>query len=70
MEQGDVTLRAVGFGKAEWFEELSEPGRRFDFAFKPVVNLFRGRKSVDLHLVDYRVCESSSSPVTSSSQTP
>lgn len=68
MEQGDVSLRAVGFGKAEWLEALSEPGRRFDFAFKPVVNLFRGRKSVDLHLVDYRVCESSSNPVASSTQ--
>ena len=47
-------IRAVGFGKGEWSEPLSEAGQTFDFACRPVINSFRGQHSVELHLIDYR----------------
>lgn len=55
LRQHDSRIRAVAFGKADWLAELSEPGQWFDFAFKPVINDYQGRRSVELHLIDYRV---------------
>lgn len=52
--QQDVKLRAVGFGKGEWIEDLTAEGQAFDFAFNPVINEFNGRRKVELHLIDYR----------------
>ena len=52
--QQDVRLRAVGFGKGEWVQELADEGQAFDFAFKPVINEFNGRRKVELHLIDFR----------------
>ena len=55
LEQQDVRIRAVGFGKGEWVQELSnESNVTYDFAFKPVINEFNGRRKVELHLIDYR----------------
>lgn len=53
--QHDSQIRAVAFGKADWLKELSEPDQTFDFAFKPVINEYRGRRSVEVQLIDYRV---------------
>jgi len=55
--QQDVRLRAVGFGKGEWVQELADEGKKFDFAFNPVINEFNGRRKVELHLIDYRPSE-------------
>ncbi len=52
--QQDVRIRAVGFGKGDWVPLLSESDGNYDFAFKPVVNEFKGRRSVELHLIDFR----------------
>lgn len=52
--QQNVRIRAVGFGKADWVQQLNESDGDYDFAFKPVVNEFRGRRSVELHLIDFR----------------
>ena len=52
--QQDVRIRAVGFGKGEWIQDLANNGDDFDFAFKPVINEFNGYRKVELHLVDYR----------------
>jgi len=52
--QHDVTLRAVAFGGGEWSEELAAADSPLDVAFRPVINTFRGRRSVELHLVDWR----------------
>ncbi len=57
--QQDVKLRAVGFGKGEWIQELADTGGHYDFAFKPVINEFNGRRKVELHLIDFRKSESS-----------
>ncbi len=54
LRQHDVVLRAVAFGAAEWIEPLSAAGGPLDVAFRPVLNTFRGRRSVELHLVDWR----------------
>ena len=53
--QQDIKIRAVGFGKGEWVQELSSLAESpFDFAFKPVINDFGGRRKVELHLIDFR----------------
>lgn len=54
LRQHNVTLRAVAFGAADRAEELAEPDRPMDVAFRPVINTFRGRRRVELHLVDWR----------------
>ena len=54
LEQHNIRIRAVGFGKSEWIEGLTSGVEFFDFAFKPVINEFRGRRNVELQLIDYR----------------
>lgn len=54
LEQHNVKIRAVGFGKSEWAAELENGDGCYDFAFKPVVNEFRGRRNVELQLIDFR----------------
>jgi single-stranded-DNA-specific exonuclease len=55
LRQGNVVLRAVAFGRGDWAEELSQAGGTVDVAYRPVINHFRGRQSVELHLVDWRL---------------
>ncbi len=54
LRQHGVTLRAVAFGGGEWAGELSTLDRPVDVAFRPVINRFRGRRNVELHLVDWQ----------------
>ncbi len=54
IKQHDVTLRAVAFGGGEWADDLSALDRPLDVAFRPMINTFGGRRSVELHLVDWR----------------
>jgi single-stranded-DNA-specific exonuclease len=54
LEQHGSSVRAVAFGKADWAKELEKPDACFDFAFRPQINEFRGHRSVQLHLVDFR----------------
>ena len=49
-----VTLRAVGFGHGDWVEPLDQIDGPVDIAFKPVINEFRGRRNVEVHLEDWR----------------
>jgi single-stranded-DNA-specific exonuclease len=60
LKQHDATIRAVAFGKAEWASGLADLDSTYDFAFRPVINQFRGYRSVELQLIDFRP---SSSPV-------
>lgn len=53
--QHDVSLRGVGFGAGEWADELAQVKEPLDIAFRPVINDFRGRQSVEVQLVDWRV---------------
>ena len=55
LRQHATTLRSVAFGRGEWFEELTAVAGALDIAFRPVINDYRGFRSVELHLVDWRV---------------
>jgi single-stranded-DNA-specific exonuclease len=61
--QQRTAIRGVGFGHGEWAEELAAAEEPLDIAYKPVINDFRGRQSVEVQLVDWRVstCGSSAS---------
>jgi single-stranded-DNA-specific exonuclease len=52
-EQHGVSLRAVAFGGGDWEQDLIQ-ARRLAVAFKPVINHFRGRQTVEMHLADWR----------------
>lgn len=53
------SIRAVSFGNGDWAEELEKAGGPIDVAFRPVINEFRGRRTVEMQIVDWRA----SSPV-------
>ena len=54
LTQHGVALRAVAFGGGDWADDLAAADGPLDVAFRPVINNFRGRQSVELHLVDWR----------------
>ncbi len=58
LKQHDSTIRGVAFGKGEWAAELSDTDAFFDFAFRPVINEFRGRRNVEVQLIDFRPSQS------------
>ena len=53
-EQHGVSLRGVAFGGGDWEHELTNANGPLAIAFKPVINSFRGRQSVEMHLADWR----------------
>ena len=53
-EQHGVTMRAVAFGGGEWEQELVAVDGPLAVAFQPVINHFRGRQTVEMHLSDWR----------------
>jgi single-stranded-DNA-specific exonuclease len=57
--QHESKIRAVAFGKSDWLPELEDIERLYDFAFRPVINEFRGYRSVELHLLDFRPTKTS-----------
>jgi single-stranded-DNA-specific exonuclease len=54
IKQYELVLRAVAFGKGEWVDDLTQLDAPIDIAYRPVINVFRGRRSVELQLVDWR----------------
>ncbi len=55
LRQGALALRAVAFGHGdEWAPALMDHQGCLDVAYRPVINHFGGRRSVELHLVDWR----------------
>ena len=59
IDQHGVKIRAVAFGGGDWEEELSRVDGPLSIAFRPVINHFRGRVSVEIHLDDWHVDEDS-----------
>jgi single-stranded-DNA-specific exonuclease len=57
LTQHGVKLRAIGFGWGDQLEQLARVDRPIDIAYRPVINEFRGRRSVEMHLVDWRMTE-------------
>ena len=49
VRQENTTLRVIAMGKADWLEDLrSRRGEPFRLAFRPGINTYRGRTSVEL----------------------
>jgi single-stranded-DNA-specific exonuclease len=57
LEQHGVALRAVAFGGADWEQDLNDANGPLAVAFKPVINSFRGRVTVEMQLADWRCGE-------------
>jgi single-stranded-DNA-specific exonuclease len=47
-------VRGVAFGAAEWLPHLPSPGQPFHVAFKPKINEFRGRRTAEMEVIDWR----------------
>ncbi len=54
LDQHGVKIRGVAFGNGDWADELSAADGTFSFAFRPVINNFNGRRTVELHIADWR----------------
>ena len=54
LEQHGVALRAVAFGGGDWEQDLIDATGPLAVAFKPVINNFRGRQTVEMQLADWR----------------
>lgn len=52
--QQETRMRAVAFGGGEWADQLDWESGIYDFAFKPIINEFRGRRNVELQIIDWR----------------
>ncbi|MEX2119859.1 MAG: single-stranded-DNA-specific exonuclease RecJ [Pirellulales bacterium] len=57
LAQHGVRLRGVAFGNGDWAEELSGASGPLAVAFRPAINDFRGRRTVELQVADWRVAE-------------
>ncbi len=54
LAQHTVAMRGVAFGGGDWIDELSAATSPLSFAFRPVINEYRGRRSVELRIVDWQ----------------
>jgi single-stranded-DNA-specific exonuclease len=57
LRQGNTSLKAIAFGQADRFEELTTPGAEFSLAFTPRINEWNGYRSVQVEVVDFRLSE-------------
>ena len=54
LTQHGAKVRGVAFGGAEWLPHLPSPGQPFHVAFKPKINEFRGRRTAEMEIIDWR----------------
>jgi single-stranded-DNA-specific exonuclease len=52
--QHGAEIRGVAFGGADWLPHLPAPGEPFHVAFKPKINEFRGRRTAEMEVIDWR----------------
>jgi len=52
--QHGAKIRGVAFGGAEWLDHLPAPGQPFHVVFKPKINEFRGRRTAEMEVIDWR----------------
>ncbi|MBL9122140.1 MAG: single-stranded-DNA-specific exonuclease RecJ [Planctomycetaceae bacterium] len=57
LEQHGVRLRGVSFGNGDWETELAQVEGPLAFAFRPVINDFRGQRKVELQIVDWQTAD-------------
>mgnify|MGYP001798036032 CR=1 FL=1 len=50
-------MRGGGFGFGDQADELPRIDTPLDIAYRPVINEFKGRHTVEVQLVDWRVSE-------------
>jgi single-stranded-DNA-specific exonuclease len=55
LAQCGVQLRGVAFGGGDWTDELTQAEGELDIVFRPMINSFRGRRTVELQVADWRV---------------
>lgn len=55
LKQHGVNLRGVAFGRGEWAAEMEQVNGPVALAFRPVINSFRGRHNVEIHVEDWQV---------------
>lgn len=53
-DQHGVKMRAVAFGGGDWEEELAKIDGPLSIAFRPVINNWQGRITVEIHLDDWQ----------------
>jgi single-stranded-DNA-specific exonuclease len=70
LEQHQVRLRAVAFHQGQWAEELQQHNGEVDIAYRPVLNEFNGRRSVEIHLVDWKPAGSTADEMQATSAAP
>ena len=54
-DQHGVKIRAVAFGGGDWEDELLKVDGPLSIAFRPVINRWQGRVTVEIHLDDWHV---------------
>ena len=54
LEQQGKRIRSVAFGCGDWCDELNQLDGPIDIAYRPVINEYQGRTSVEAQLVDWR----------------
>jgi single-stranded-DNA-specific exonuclease len=52
--QHGAKVRGVAFGGADWLPHLPPPGEPFHVAFKPKINEFKGRRTAEMEVIDWR----------------
>jgi single-stranded-DNA-specific exonuclease len=54
IEQHGVRMRAVAFGGGDWHDELVAVDGPLNVAFRPIINAFGGRRTVEMHIADWQ----------------
>lgn len=54
LSQNGLAIRGVAFGGGDWADELAAVEGPLSLAFRPVINEFRGRRSVELQIADWQ----------------
>jgi len=56
--QDGISLRAIAFGGGEWADQIARIDGPLAVAFRPIINEFRGRRSVEIQIADWQAAES------------
>ena len=54
VRQYGTVLRAVAFGRGEWAEQIEAVDGPISISFAASINEFRGRRNVELKLIDWQ----------------
>jgi single-stranded-DNA-specific exonuclease len=57
LKQHGINMRGVAFGAGDWCEPLAQHAGPIDIAYRPVINEYKGRRNVEVQLVDWRPLE-------------